>query len=43
MKILVTGGSGLLGNKITEIALEKYEIYAGYCHNKPGNWRANKV
>ena len=35
MKILVTGGSGLLGNKITEIALEKYEIYAGYCHNKP--------
>lgn len=35
MKIFITGGSGLLGSKIAEIALEKYEVYAGYCHNKP--------
>jgi len=36
MKIFVTGGSGLLGSKIAEIALEEgYEVYAGYCHNKP--------
>ncbi len=25
----------MLGNKIAEIALGKYEVYAGYCHNKP--------
>ncbi|RCV66087.1 dTDP-4-dehydrorhamnose reductase [Methanophagales archaeon] len=35
MKIFITGGSGLLGSKIAEIALEKYEVYTGYCHNKP--------
>ena len=36
MKIFITGGSGLLGSKIAEIALEKrYKIYTGYCHNKP--------
>lgn len=37
MRIFITGGSGLLGSKIAEIALEKYEneVYAGYCHNKP--------
>ena len=35
MKIFITGGSGLLGSKIAEIALGKYEVYAGYCHNKP--------
>jgi dTDP-4-dehydrorhamnose reductase len=37
MKIFITGGSGLLGSKIAEIALKKYghEVYAGYCHNKP--------
>jgi len=37
MKVFITGGSGLLGSKIAEIALEKYghEVYAGYCHNKP--------
>ena len=35
MRIFITGGSGLLGSKIAEIALGKYEIYAGYCHNKP--------
>jgi len=35
MRIFITGGSGLLGNKIAEIALGKYEVYAGYYHNKP--------
>ena len=35
MKIFITGGSGLLGGKIAELALGKYEVYAGYCHNKP--------
>ena len=36
MRIFITGGSGLLGSKIAEIALGKgYKIYTGYCHNKP--------
>lgn len=35
MRIFITGGSGLLGNKIAEIALRNYEVYTGYCHNKP--------
>jgi dTDP-4-dehydrorhamnose reductase len=35
MRIFITGGSGLLGSKIAEIALGKYEVYAGYCRNKP--------
>ena len=36
MRIFITGGSGLLGGKIAELASEKrYEVYAGYCHNKP--------
>ena len=35
MKLFITGGSGLLGCKIAEIALKKYEVYTGYCHNKP--------
>jgi len=36
MRIFITGGSGLLGSKIAEIALIRgYEVYAGYCHNKP--------
>ena len=37
MKIFITGGSGLLGSKIAEIALETYghEVHAGYCRNKP--------
>lgn len=34
MKIFITGGSGLLGSKIVEIALREHEVYAGYCHNK---------
>lgn len=35
MRIFITGGSGLLGSKIAEIALREHEVYAGYCHNKP--------
>ncbi len=37
MTIFVTGGSGLLGSKFAEIALEMYEheVCTGYCHNKP--------
>lgn len=36
MKIFVSGGSSLLGRKIAEIAtIRGYEVYAGYCHNKP--------
>lgn len=37
MRIFITGGSGLLGSKIAEIALRGgYEVYAGYCHTEPG-------
>ena len=35
MKIFITGGSGLLGSKIAEFGLKQYEVYTGYCHNKP--------
>ena len=35
MRIFITGGSGLLGAKIAELALQDHEVYAGYCHNKP--------
>ncbi|RLI99321.1 MAG: dTDP-4-dehydrorhamnose reductase, partial [Candidatus Aenigmatarchaeota archaeon] len=36
MEILITGGSGLLGEKLSEIAINKgYKVYAGYCHNIP--------
>ena len=30
MRIFITGGSGLLGSKIAEIALREHEVYAGY-------------
>ena len=44
MKIFITGGSGLLGSKIAEIALEEgYEVYAGYCHNKPEFGKPTKL
>lgn len=36
MRIFLTGGSGLLGSKLAEIAKEGgHEIYSGYCHNLP--------
>ncbi|MCS7109292.1 MAG: dTDP-4-dehydrorhamnose reductase [Candidatus Micrarchaeota archaeon] len=36
MRIFITGGSGLLGSKIAEIALEKdYEVFSGYKSHYP--------
>lgn len=36
MRIFITGGSGLLGSRLAELALIKgYDVYAGYCHNEP--------
>lgn len=36
MKILITGGNGLLGAKLAEIALEEgNEVFLGYNHNRP--------
>ncbi len=36
MRIFITGGSGLLGYRLAEMAQERgYDIYSGYCHNKP--------
>ncbi len=36
MKIFITGGSGLLGSKIAEIALERgYDVYSGYNMHSP--------
>ena len=36
MRIFITGGSGLLGGKVAEIALERgYEVYSGYNSHKP--------
>lgn len=36
MKIFITGGSGLLGSKLAEIAVaEGAQVISGYAHNKP--------
>lgn len=36
MRILVTGGGGLLGSKLAEIAMEGgHEVFSGYNHNLP--------
>ena len=37
MRVFITGGSGLFGGRVAEIAEEKegYEVYTGYCHTKP--------
>jgi len=36
MRVFITGGSGLLGSKVAEIALEKgYEVYSGYNNHRP--------
>ncbi|AEA46570.1 dTDP-4-dehydrorhamnose reductase [Archaeoglobus veneficus] len=44
MRIFITGGSGLLGHRIAEIALEKgYEVYSGYCHNHPSAGKPVKI
>jgi len=44
MRIFITGGSGLLGHRIAELALEReYEVYSGYCHSKPIVGEAVKI
>ncbi len=36
MKLLISGGSGLLGSKVAEIALARGDaVYCGYAHNEP--------
>ena len=36
MKVFITGGSGLLGSKVAEIAFERgYDVYSGYNSHKP--------
>ena len=43
MKILITGGSGLLGGKVAEMALARGdEVFSGYAHNAPGFGKAVK-
>jgi len=41
MKILITGGSGLLGGKVAELAQARGdEVFSGYAHNAPGFGKA---
>jgi dTDP-4-dehydrorhamnose reductase len=43
MKILVTGGSGLLGGKIAEMSQSRGdEVFSGYAHNVPAFGKAVK-
>ena len=43
MKVLITGGSGLLGGKVAEMAQARGdEVFSGYAHNAPGSGRAVK-
>jgi len=43
MKILITGGSGLLGGKVAELAQARGdEVFSGYAHNAPGFGKAVK-
>ena len=43
MKIFITGGSGLLGSKVAEIAkVRGDEVFSGYAHNLPTFGRAVK-
>jgi dTDP-4-dehydrorhamnose reductase len=43
MKIFITGGSGLLGSKVAEIAQARGdEVFTGYAHNLPEYGRAVK-
>jgi dTDP-4-dehydrorhamnose reductase len=44
MKLLVTGGSGLMGSKVAEIGLQKgYEVFSGYAHHLPTHGTAVKI
>ena len=43
MKIFITGGSGLLGSKVAEIAQARGdEVFSGYAHNLPEYGRAGQ-
>jgi dTDP-4-dehydrorhamnose reductase len=38
MRLLVTGGSGLMGSKVAQLALKKgYAVFSGYAHHEPEN------
>ena len=44
MKLLVTGGSGLMGSKVAELGLQKgYEVFTGYAHHRPLHGVAVKI
>jgi dTDP-4-dehydrorhamnose reductase len=44
MKLLVTGGSGLMGSKVAEISLERgHEVFSGYSHHRPRYGAAVKL
>lgn len=44
MRIFITGGGGLLGSKLAEMALkEGHEVFSGYNHNLPGNGEPVKL
>jgi dTDP-4-dehydrorhamnose reductase len=44
MKLLVTGGSGLMGSKVAELGLQKgYTVYCGYAHHLPEQGVAVKL
>jgi len=41
MKIFITGGSGLMGSKMAEVALARgNQVFSGYAHNEPQCGRA---
>jgi dTDP-4-dehydrorhamnose reductase len=41
MKIFITGGSGLMGSKVAEVALARGDqVFSGYVHNEPQCGRA---
>jgi dTDP-4-dehydrorhamnose reductase len=44
MKLLVTGGSGLMGSKVAELGLQEgYEVFSGYAHHRPTHGVAVKI
>ncbi|VVB63246.1 ADP-L-glycero-D-manno-heptose-6-epimerase [uncultured archaeon] len=44
MKLLVTGGSGLMGSKVAELGLQKgYEVFSGYAHHLPMHGATVKI
>ncbi len=44
MKLLVTGGSGLMGSKVAELGLQKgHEVFSGYAHHLPTHGVAVKM